>query len=35
METRQTILNALKNGIPPYVVNFELENQPDILDTDQ
>lgn len=35
MNTRQTILNALKNGIPPYVVHFALENQPDLLDTDE
>ena len=35
METRQIILNALKNGIPPYVVHFALENQPDLLDTDE
>lgn len=35
METRQVILNALKNGIPPYVVHFALENQPDLLDTDE
>lgn len=35
METRQVVLNALKNGIPPYVVHFALENQPDLLDTDE
>lgn len=35
MNTRRTILNALKNGIPPYVVHFALENQPDLLDTDE
>lgn len=35
METRQVVLNALKNGIPPYVVHFALENQPDLLDTNE
>lgn len=35
METRQVVLNALKNSIPPYVVHFALENQPDLLDTDE
>lgn len=35
METRQVVLNVLKNGIPPYVVHFALENQPDLLDTNE
>lgn len=35
METRQVVLNALKNGIPPYVVHFALESEPDLLDTDK
>ena len=35
METRQVVLNALKNGISPYVVHFALENQPDLLDTNE
>lgn len=35
METRQTILNALKSGMPPYVIHFALESQPDLLDTDE
>lgn len=35
MEIRQIILNELKNGIPPYIVHFALENQPDLLDIDE
>ena len=35
METRQVVLNVLKNGIPPYVVHFALESEPDLLDTDK
>lgn len=35
METRQVVLNALKNGIPPYVIHFALESEPDLLDTDK
>lgn len=35
METRQIILNALKNNVPPYAIHFALENSPELLGIDK